>query len=91
VNSPENAFSDKLPTHHQLIWKEVNSVNSKNIVTSKTFWFNLLAGLVAIAGQFDFGSFDPDTGVITVALGIVALVNLILRYLTDQGVHILPA
>lgn len=80
-----------LPTHDNgEEVKKVIPLNSKNILTSKTFWFNILAGLVAIASQFDFGSFEPDAGVITIALGVVALVNLVLRYLTDQGVHILP-
>jgi len=63
---------------------------SKNIVKSKTFWFNILAALATIASQFGFGDFEPDKGVVAVALGVVALVNIILRYLTDQGIHILP-
>ena len=53
---------------------------SKDLWRSKTLWFNLLAGLIAVANQFGFGSFEADPSVNVAVLGGVALVNLILRY-----------
>ena len=50
---------------------------------SRTVWFNALAVLVLVANQFGFTgwSLDPE-----VSTGIVALVNLYLRFITKQPI-----
>ncbi len=56
--------------------------------TSKTLWFNLLAMIIAIADSFGFGGFSADPSVLALAGGMVALVNIILRLATSQGVSL---
>ena len=51
---------------------------------SKTLWFNVLALVVAVASGFGFAEFDPDPNIISIAAGLVAFINLILRLLTDK-------
>lgn len=46
---------------------------------STTVWFNVLAILLGIATQFDFGSFVPAEWVDQVVLLVVTGVNLALR------------
>jgi hypothetical protein len=50
---------------------------------SKTFWFNVLAVVVAVAAQFGFADFEPDAELIAVIVGIV---NVILRFAVKQPV-----
>jgi len=54
-------------------------MESKPFWRSKTFWFNALAVVVAVAGAFGFEQFHPDPAVGGIAAAIVAVVNLILR------------
>mgnify|MGYP001571360154 CR=1 FL=1 len=61
-------------------------MKGKSLAQSKTFWFNLLAVLVAVATWFGFGSFEPDPKVLE-ALGVLAgLVNVVLRLVTDKPI-----
>jgi len=53
---------------------------------SKTFWFNVLALLVAVASAFGFGGFQPDPQVQEYALVIVTVINILLRFITKQGI-----
>ena len=54
---------------------------------SKTFWFNVLALVVTVAGAFGYRQFQPSPDVGELALGIVALVNIILRFVTKRPVR----
>lgn len=58
----------------------------KKWYASKTFWFNLLALLVALASAFGFADFNPGPEVLVIASGIAAVVNLVLRlWFTDTN------
>ncbi len=61
-------------------------MESKPFYQSKTFWFNILAGVIAIAGIFGFASFEPSSEVLEVIGVIVAAVNIVLRYVTTKPV-----
>ena len=58
----------------------------KPFYTSKTFWFNVLAGVVAVAGVFGYGSWQPDSNTVEIIGVIVAAVNIVLRFVTNQAV-----
>ncbi len=57
---------------------------TKTFLKSKTFWFNVLAVIVAIASAFGYSGEVP-TGVIVFLPAIIALINLALRFATNQG------
>ena len=58
----------------------------KVLIKSRTFWFNILAVVVAIASLFGFADFQPDGKVIE-AIGIItAIVNIYLRTKTDKPI-----
>jgi len=61
---------------------------AKEFWKSKTFWFNILALVVAVAGYFGFTSFEPDSDVTALAAGLAAIINLILRFVTYQPIKI---
>ena len=63
-------------------------MDSKPFWESKTFWFNLLALAVAIATAFGYDRFKPSPDVERIALGIVAVANILLRFLTNKGIHV---
>jgi len=63
-------------------------MTAKEFWKSKTFWFNVLALIVAVAGYFGFAGFEPDSDVLTLAAGIAAIINLILRSVTYQPIKI---
>jgi len=46
---------------------------------SKTFWFNVLAGIVMIASAFGFAEFEPAPEVATIAGVVIVVINLLLR------------
>ena len=61
----------------------------KKFYASKTFWFNVVAFVLAVgipvAGQFGFtGELSPDLGIFVVPA--IALVNLILRFVTKEPI-----
>jgi uncharacterized membrane protein len=65
-----------------LAWEGSDTgVTYKGFWKSKTFWFNVLAVVVAIAGQVGFAEFEPDAELIAVIVGIV---NVILRFAVKQ-------
>ena len=51
---------------------------------SKTFWFNILAVIVAIASAFGYTGEVPS-GFIVFLPAIIALINLALRFATNKG------
>jgi hypothetical protein len=53
---------------------------------SKTVWFNVIAALVAVAGFFGYTDFVPDPRIAEMIAGVAALVNLYLRFRTDQAI-----
>ena len=58
----------------------------KSLVQSKTFWFNLLASIVAVASLFGFGEFQPSEGTTETIAAVVALVNIGLRIKTKAPI-----
>lgn len=73
--------------------KEGQTVNdSKNILTSKTAWVfavMLVVGILKATGVVDFELSDSEAE--GIALGIVAIIGIILRLVSNGPVHILPA
>lgn len=67
---------------------------NKSIFLSKTFWVNLIAGMITVAGIIDptllnaIGIDDP-TRFITIMGSITALLNIVLRFLTSKSVSLL--
>ena len=60
----------------------------KALIQSKTFWFNILTIVIAVAGMFGFGSFEPSPEVKTV-LEILTLIsggNIGLRAVTKEPI-----
>ena len=53
---------------------------------SKTLWFNILFGLIAVAGLFGWVDFQPSQDVIDIVGVIVAAINIILRFVTKAPV-----
>jgi membrane-bound metal-dependent hydrolase YbcI (DUF457 family) len=53
---------------------------------SKTFWFNALFLLSAVAAYFGFADFKPDANVTELAGVVVAVINIILRFITTKPV-----
>jgi len=51
---------------------------------SKVFWFNVLALIVMLAGAFGFGEFQPDEQWVEVGAVLISVINLVLRFLTQQ-------
>ena len=65
-------------------------MDGKPFYKSKTFWFNLLALIVAIANAFGYAEFKPDPHVADLAMGMIAVMNLVLRFMTKEPVYVLP-
>ena len=59
----------------------------KKFWKSKTFWFNVLALVVAVATAFGFGEFEPDPRISQIATFVVLVINLILRLVTKEPVR----
>jgi hypothetical protein len=57
----------------------------KPFYQSKTFWFNLLAGLVAVAGLFGYAEFKPSADVLQIISVLVAAINIALRFVTKTA------
>ena len=72
--------------------KEVIRVNdSKNVLTSKTAWVFALLLLVGAAKALGLVDFELDDNEAEgIALGIVAIIGIALRLITDKRVRVLP-
>lgn len=57
----------------------------KPIYESKTFWFNILALLVAVAGSFGYADFAPATWVDQGVIVATALINIAIRVWGTKG------
>lgn len=57
----------------------------KKFWQSKTFWFNVLAFVVAVAGSFGYtGELAPEAQ--QFVLPVVFVINILLRFLTNKGI-----
>lgn len=63
----------------------MSEVETKSIFKSKVFWVNVLTGIGTIAG---LGIFPPAVMVYVPA--VQAVVNIGLRLITNQPVHVMP-
>ncbi len=64
---------------YETIREEIDSMDAKSILTSKTFWLNILGLAVTIGGIL-----PQKWGV-----PILAIANIAVRFLTDQPVSLL--
>ena len=60
----------------------------KKFYKSKTFWFNLLTLVVLVVGAFGFDQFEADPEMSALATGCVAIINLVLRSMTDTKLEV---
>ena len=63
-------------------------METKSLFKSKTIWFNILALLVLVAGQFGFTEFQPASWVTEIGAVIVISINLFLRFKTSQKISL---
>ena len=56
------------------------------LLKSKTFYFNVLVGIVAVASLFGFGEFEPDPKVAESIGAISAIINIMLRLYTSKPI-----
>ncbi len=59
----------------------------KKFYESKTFWFNALAFIVAVAAQFGYEA-NLSSDVQAFVLPVVFLINLVLRFVTKEPVSL---
>jgi hypothetical protein len=58
----------------------------KSFYQSKTFWFNALFVIVSLAGFFGFTEYQPSADTAELAAVILAVVNLVLRFMTKSAI-----
>lgn len=56
----------------------------KEFWKSKTFWFNVLALLVTVGTSLGFKDFQPSQEVGEIALVVVTIINVVLRFMTKE-------
>jgi len=61
---------------------------AKSILSSKVFWFNIVALVGLVAASFGFNEFEADPNLETYALVIVTVANILLRLVTKQPVKV---
>ena len=61
-------------------------MDSKQWYASKTLWFNVVALVVVVLNAFGFASFEAAPEVGAIGAGIVAVINLVLRAITNRGI-----
>jgi len=68
--------------------RQIAAAQPKHALASKTVWLNILAVAAALGGAFgvDLGLTPETQG--TLAVAIVAVVNIILRFTTTKGVKV---
>ena len=64
----------------------MNLEKGKALLKSKTFWFNALAIVTAVASLFGFGEFKPSEETTELIALISGMVNIILRLNTSQPI-----
>lgn len=61
---------------------------AKKFYLSRTFWFNGVALLVLVLESFGYVDFVPDENIAQYAAGIITLVNVILRFRTNEAISL---
>lgn len=62
-------------------------MSEKKFYQSKTFWFNVLAFVVAVAANFGYtGELAPEAQ--QFVLPAVFVINIVLRFITNQGISL---
>ncbi len=61
-------------------------MKSKPFYESKVLWFNILFLVVAVAGVFGFGTFQPSATWLEITAVVVAGVNIALRLITTTAI-----
>lgn len=56
------------------------------LIQSKTFWFNVLSVIVAVATLVGFGDFEPNAEVTAGITTITAVINVLLRLQTKEPI-----
>jgi len=59
-------------------------IDAKPAIKSKTLWFNALAVVLQVAIAYGFGEHEPAPWTNETAIGIIAIANIILRFVTTQ-------
>jgi len=65
---------------------KIMAIKGKALLTSKVFWFNILAAVVAIASLFGFADFEPSGETTEIIAIIAGIVNIILRTKTKEPI-----
>lgn len=60
----------------------------KPFYESKTLWFNVLALIVIVATAFGFADFEASGDIVELGSVIVAVVNIVLRFVTNKGIRL---
>ena len=60
----------------------------KPFYLSKTFWFNVLFLAGGVAAYFGFADFKPTDNVMELTSVAVAVINIILRFVTTQPISL---
>ena len=55
-----------------------------DFLRSLSFWFNVLAVILAVADHFGFGGFEPAPWVPGAALAVIAVINLLKQFFPGQ-------
>ena len=80
-------FEEDIPkTKEKAEVLEIKQKIMKSFLISKTFWFNILALAVMVAGNFGFKEFATETWVNDAGVGLILIVNLILRFITKEPI-----
>jgi hypothetical protein len=64
-------------------------MDSKKPWESKTIVFNVLALAVIVATGFGFSDFQASGDVVELGAVILAVVNIILRFITNKGIRLM--
>lgn len=59
---------------------------SKPFYQSKTFWFNILFGVIAIASLFGWVDYQPTQDVVDIVAVVIAAIGLVLRFVTKEPI-----
>lgn len=61
-----------------------------NIFKSKTILFNILYGIIGVAGVFGYAQYEPDETtanlVEQIVIGVGAIINIVLRIITTKPI-----